>query len=285
MIGTDKSDRGGGIAVYDLSGRELQFRADGKLNNVDLRNGVLLDGEPTVVVSASNRTDNTLRFYRLDTTVRRLEPITSATVTTGFEPYGLCMYQSRKTGKVYAFVTQNGGGVLDQYELLDLSGKVGARKVRSMSVGSLSEGCVADDALGHLYVAEEDVGIWRYSAEPDAGTSRTVVGTVGDGHLVADVEGLALAAGTSGSGYLIASSQGDSSYAVYDRTTGRWMRSFRIDGAGSVDGTDETDGMDAAVVEAGSSFRRGLLVVHDAINSGSESSNYKLVDLAFLFES
>ena len=34
IIGTDKD---GGLAVYDLSGRELQYLPDGRLNNVDLR--------------------------------------------------------------------------------------------------------------------------------------------------------------------------------------------------------------------------------------------------------
>jgi 3-phytase len=90
-------------------------------------------------------------------------------------------------------------------------------KVRSFDVGSQSEGCVADDELGHLYIGEEDRGIWKYGAEPTAGRGRTAVGTVGDGHLVADVEGLSIAYGAAGSGYLIASSQGDSTFAVYER--------------------------------------------------------------------
>lgn len=31
----------------------------------------------------------------------------------------------------------------------------------------MAEGCVVDDETGALYIAEEDVGLWRYAAEPD----------------------------------------------------------------------------------------------------------------------
>jgi myo-inositol-hexaphosphate 3-phosphohydrolase len=281
VIGTNKANSGGGIAVYDLSGKLLQFRADGKFNNVDLRTGMSLGGRPTVVVTASNRTTNTLAFYRLNTNTRQLEPIGARSISTGFEPYGLCMYKSR-TGAFYAFVTRNGtsgGGTTDQYELFDNAGKVDARKVRSLTVGSLSEGCVADDDFGHLYISEEAKGIWKYGAEPAAGSARSAIGTVGDGRLVADIEGLAIAYTPGGGGYVIASSQGDSTFAVYDRRSGAWMRSFKVDGAGTVDGVTLTDGLDVVTTPLGSAFPNGLLVVHDAVNTGSASSNYKLVDL------
>jgi 3-phytase len=279
VIGTNKAGSGGGIAVYDLSGQLLQFRQDGKFNNVDLRAGMTLAGRPTVVVVASNRTTNTLAFYRLNTATRQLEPIGARAVSTGFEPYGLCMYKSARTGGLFAFVTQNNGGTTDQYELFDNNGKVDARKVRSLAVGSLSEGCVADDELGHLYIGEEDRGIWKYGAEPGTGSARTAVGTVGDGRLVADVEGMAIASRPGGSGHLIVSSQGDSSYAVYDRRTGAWVRSFKVGGAAGVDGVSDTDGLDVVSAGVGSAFPNGLLVVHDAANTGGASSNYKLVDL------
>jgi 3-phytase len=96
------------------------------------------------------------------------------------------------------------------------SNRVDARKVRSFTVGSQTEGCVVDDTAGVLYIAEEAVGIWKYGAEPEAGNARTPVDSAGGGHLVADIEGLIIADTGNGTGYLIASSQGDNSYvAVY----------------------------------------------------------------------
>ena len=40
-------------------------------------------------------------------------------------------------------------------------------------MGSEPEGCVVDDANGLLYVGEEDVGIWRFAAGPEAATDAT----------------------------------------------------------------------------------------------------------------
>ena len=52
---------------------------------------------------------------------------------------------------------------------------------------------MADDVLRYLYVGEEEVGIWKYSAEPDGGSARTLVDLTGaGGHLAADVEGLTI---------------------------------------------------------------------------------------------
>ena len=49
-------------------------------------------------------------------------------------------------------------------------GRVRASEVRDVQVGSQAEGCVADDELGHLYVGEEDSGLWKYSADPRGGS-------------------------------------------------------------------------------------------------------------------
>ena len=85
-----------------------------------------------------------------------------------------------------------------------------------IEVGSQVEGCVADNDLGRLYLGEEDVGIWRYGAEPDSGSSRTLVARVGENGLEADVEGLTIYYGSGSKGYLIASSQGNDSFKVYE---------------------------------------------------------------------
>src|SRR5215204_4006838 len=42
IIGTDKQ---GGLVVYDLAGKQLQYLSDGKMDNVDLRPGFPLGGE------------------------------------------------------------------------------------------------------------------------------------------------------------------------------------------------------------------------------------------------
>ena len=154
VIGTNKKR---GLVVYDLTGKEIQVLADGEMNNVDNRD---------TLVTASNRSNNSIAIYRINTETRRLENVAAEEIKT-IEAYGSCMYKSSKTGKLYYIVTSK-QGLAEQYELFDTGKSVSAKRVRQIKVGSQLEGCVADDELGYLYVGEEDVGIWKYSAEPDA---------------------------------------------------------------------------------------------------------------------
>ena len=159
--------------------------------------------------------------------------------------------------------------MFEQYELRMTSGKVDAVKVRTLDVGSLSEACVVDDARGALYVAEEDVALWRYDLDPSTGAKRTAVDTVGAGRLTADIEGLSLARGPGGAGVLVVSSQGDSTYSVYDLDGRHAFRgTFAVERRSPVDGASDTDGLAIGSGSFGPAFPNGLLVVHDASNDG-----------------
>lgn len=273
VIGTDKQR---GLYVYGMDGRVRQFLPDGKLNNVDLRYGFPLAGERIDIVMAGNRTDNTMAIYRVDPVTRRLEDVAAGNLTAGLTVYGSCLYHSRATGKFYGFVNSKTGAVI-QWRLVEKSGRVGAVKVRQISVGSQPEGCVADDELQKFYLGEEDKGIWKFGAEPNSGASGALVDTTqSSGHLVADVEGLAIYYARGGLGYLIASSQGNNSYVVYERNGGnRYAGTFRI-GSGVVDGTSVTDGIDVSSSSLGAGFSRGVFVAQDGSNPG-RNQNYKFV--------
>jgi len=283
IIGTDKE---GGIAVYDLAGRQLQYRPDGHLNNVDLRAGFRLGGKSVALVTAADATTNRLAIYRLDPSSRRLVEVAARRIVIGLNAYGSCMYRSSKTGKFYVFVNSEEeggapGGEVEQWELFDNGrGRVDARKVRRFAVGSQTEGCVADDDRRDLYIGEEAKAIWRYGAEPGAGTGRRRVDKTGSGgHLKADIEGLALASGSDGSGYLIASSQGNSRFTVYRREDGNdYVKTFKVSRGDGIDAVEETDGIDVTTRDLGDAFPDGLLVVHDGKDDRGRT-NFKLVSL------
>jgi 3-phytase len=280
VIADNKDDTAGGVGVFDMQGQLLQFRQDGKIGNVDLRADFLLAGQRIVLVGANNRSNDTLIFWKLDPQTRQLSAPIGLSNATLSDNYGFCLYHSAKTGKYYAFVTQETGqATLEQYELTDDGGKVLATRVRFFDLGSITEGCVADDELGQLYVAQEDVGIWRYGAEPSAGSARVKIAAVGDGHVAADIEGLALAKGPGNSGYIVASSQQESRFALYDRQTNAFLRNFEIKANGSIDAVQETDGIDICTSNLGPGFEHGALVVHDGQNTGSSTSNLKYVPL------
>jgi 3-phytase len=190
------------------------------------------------------------------------------------------------------------------------------------------EGMVVDVEQNVLYMAQEDVGIWalplanqqhhlrlvdkvrefgvpydrifnpeeeefscalRFSQNPGYGGQ----------HLSADAEGLTVYYGRGNGqkgGYLLASSQGDSTYAVYERSgMNAFVGSFRVGNAGNIDGAEHSDGAAVVNVPLGSAFPLGLFVTHDgentpvAIDSSGETrenTNFKLVpweDIANVF--
>src|SRR3954451_1464552 len=148
-----------------MDGHLLQFRADGKIGDVDLRTGFKTGtNESAVLVGANNRSTDTLALWLLNTT-RHLSPVNVPDINTVAPNYGFCMYHSKVSGKFYAFVTPNGAGSIQQFELVDNgAGKVDAVLVRTLPISSITESCVADDDLGQLYVGQEDVGLWKYGA-------------------------------------------------------------------------------------------------------------------------
>ncbi|MCA1605075.1 MAG: phytase [Acidobacteria bacterium] len=258
IIGTDKK---GGLAVYDLAGKQIQYLPDGKMNNVDIRSGFPLGGQRVALVTAGNRTDNSIAIYRVNPATRMLENVAARKITT-LEVYGSCMYRSPVTDKFYYFVNSKAGAV-EQWELFDDGkGKVDAKRVRNLKVDSQPEGCVADDQLGHFYIGEENVGIWKYGAEPTSGATRTTVDKTGaGGHLTSNVEGLCIAYGTADDGYLIASSQGNNTYVVYRRESRNdYVKTFRIVDGHGIDGTSETDGIDVTTAHLGPAFPHGVFI-------------------------
>ncbi|MGQ0385233.1 MAG: phytase [Gammaproteobacteria bacterium] len=285
VIGTDKQR---GLQVYDLEGRLLQELPDGRLNNVDLREGFLLDGRATILVAATNRSDQTIALYELDTEQRRLRRLGRGLPTGFTEPYGLCLYASR-FGDHYVFVNEAVTGRTRQLRLTGAGGGVTARLVREFDVGSQAEGCAADDELAELYVAEEDRALWKYAAEPGGGSARTLIDLVGGANgLVADIEGVAIWRGKEGRGFIVVSNQGADSYAVYRRESGNsFVGQFLVgDNAPlGVDGTVETDGLDVTSQAAGPQFPDGLLVVQDGRNEPAGSrQNFKLVSWRVIAE-
>ncbi|HRK64447.1 MAG TPA: phytase, partial [Terricaulis sp.] len=280
VVATDKR---AGLYVYDMRGQALQFLADGKMNNVDLRDGFHLDGRDITIVAASNRTQRTISLYRLEPQTRQLTDVADGPQPTELnDPYGLCLYRQPQDGRTFVFVSGDDTR-LRQWELRDAgNGRVRAHFVREVPFASQTEGCVADDATGALYVGEEDVALWRLSAAPDGGQAMTAVDRVdANPALRDDIEGASLYDLGDGRGYLIVSSQGNNSYAVY-RREGRqeYLGSFVVvaSPAAGIDGASETDGLDVTSANLGPGFEHGALVVQDGRNVMPQAlQNYKYI--------
>lgn len=279
IIGTEKKR---GLNVYDLAGNELQSLADGRMNNVDIRYGFDLGGKSVDVLTASNRSNDSIAIYVIDPDSRTLRSVAVEVIDSGMtDPYGQCMYRSAKSGEYFVIINDS-SGLVRQWQLEASDDEyIGATLVREFQLDSQTEGCVADDATGDLYIGQEDFGIWKYSAEPTANEDRTLVDTVDGGNLTADVEGLAIYHGPGETGYLLVSNQGADNYAVYRREgDNEFIGHFHVvtNELLGIDGSSETDGIDVTSANLGDAFPNGLFVAQDGRNiSPDERQNFKLV--------
>lgn len=266
LLGTDKK---AGLYVFGLSGQVLQFLPEGLLNNVDLRG----EGQG-FLAGASDRGRMGIALYRYDG-AGQIRP-------AGFiksdlaEPYGFCM--GRIGGELVAVVIGKDGQVREYTVDGQGDARTGTER-RRFAVGTQSEGCAIDDATATLYIGEEMKGVWRYPLQGPV--TRTLVAGVGDGRLVADVEGVTLLR-DQGETFLIVSSQGDDAFAVWTvgatPGTEHYVGRFRVAASGGVDGVSGTDGVDAWSGPIGP-YSRGLLAMQDNANDG-QAQNFKLVDWA-----
>ncbi len=311
------SVKNAGLRVYDLSGNLLQTVNPGgiRYNNIDLQYGFKLDGQSVDIAVASDRQNDKLAIFKINpnptTAGQYLEDITDSNIGTifqasPFEPpysastrssYGVTLYRSPVTNDYYVFTSRRQTGDIAQFKLIDKgNGKIGAELVREFTIPSpttegrspQTEGMVVDQETGFLYIAQEDVGIWKFQAEPDGGTTGKLIDRVrfeGGSHLTDDAEGLTIYYGKNGTGYLLASSQGDSTFVAYTREgNNEYVGNFAIGNNGSIDSVQESDGADVINVPLGPNFPFGLFVTQDGSNEPAKTidgenvnSNFKLV--------
>nr|MDZ8062740.1 phytase [Nostoc sp. EkiNYC01] len=311
------SVKNAGLRVYDLSGNLLQtFNPGGiRYNNIDLQYGFKLGGQSIDIAVASDRQNDKLAIFKINpnptTPGQYLENITDSNIgtifqTLPFEPpysastrssYGLALYRSPETNDYYVFTSRRQTGDIAQFKLIDKgNGTIGAELVREFTIPSptaaersaQTEGMVVDQETGFLYIAQEDVGIWKFDAEPDGGKTGKLIDRVrfeGGSHLTDDAEGLTIYYGKNGTGYLLASSQGDSTFVAYTREgNNEYVGNFAIGNNGSIDSVQESDGADVTNVPLGPNFPYGVFITQDGSNEPAKTidgenvnSNFKLV--------
>lgn len=273
ILGTDKRR---GLSVYDLSGREVQFLPRGRINNVDLRQGVAMAGGPATLAVATNRTERAMDIFTVSAE-GRVELALAQALEIG-DPYGICMHLDA-AGIAYAYVNGSDG----EYEIwrLNEANGLAPQRIDRFSLPTKPEGCVVDDNTGIAYIGEEEHGIWRIPARAGGFAEKTLLDSVEADRLTADVEGLDIYRTGQGRAILVASSQGDYTYAFYDLNDGdRYLGSVRIgdNPVLEIDGAEETDGLAVSAVNLGQGFEQGVLVVQDGFNRRpDENQNFKLV--------
>ncbi len=279
VLGTDKKR---GLAVYDLQGRQRQFLPVGRINNVDLRQGLRYGGRAWDLAVASQRDEAGLVLFALDGSGRARE--LARLPTTLQDIYGLCVGRNAEGG-LDVFPNDKDGRV-QQLRLRQAgAGRWQTETLREIRLPSQPEGCVVDERQELLFVGEEKRGVWRIALR--AAQAEPVLAIPLGPTLHADVEGLAVYDGRQGR-YLIVSSQGSDSYAVFDAAPPHAPRgAFRIglNARLGIDGASETDGLELTAADLGGPYARGLLVVQDGRKRAPQGrQNFKLLPWAAVAE-
>ncbi len=277
VLGTDKQ---GGLAVYNLTGKEVQYLPVGRLNNVDIRPGFNVNGTLFDLAVASNRDNNSLHIFSINRDNGQVQAL-GEQPTTIKDMYGICLFKDKKN-QFYAFVNDK-DGTFEQYHLTTLNSQITANKVRIFKLDTQPEGCVADDESEQLFVGEEDAAVWALNAAADASTQLTKVVSAG-GVVHADIEGIAYYKGKKQS-YVIVSSQGNDSYVVLEALPPYKLRGAFTIGLNAdlgIDGASETDGLEVTALDLSGNntgiWRLGMLVVQDGRKRMPEGNqNFKYI--------
>lgn len=319
ILGTSKYDEDGqgGLGVYALDGRELQFFSGSKLNSVDILDDLAV---------ATNRSENALDLYRIqDGRVSFLKRtyLQDAQGQT-FEPYGLCLapgkdesvriYLPTKTGVLYEYslskkkklalkntydlaaaVTPEQDALMQSVVTKETLAEGEEEELEeNLAERFILEGCVHDPRTGKVYVGMENLGIWSLNKKgaelviPVQGSWTDLDSWAKPGvpRVTDDIEGMDIVS-HEGRSYLLFSSQGLSEFTLYDLDQLEWMGNFKIR-LNAQDPVTQTDGLAIKSGNLGSRYPKGVLVVHDDENTDengeTQPANYKVVSLQKLWD-
>ena len=228
MIGTDKNEDGA-LYVYTLDGKideQKTVRGLKRPNNVDIEYGLTLNGKPTDIAVTTERFENRLRVFSL--------PDMKAIDNGGIDvflgedlraPMGLAFYKRPSDGAVFAVVGRKEGPTdgtyLWQYRLEDDgNGNVMGTKVRQFEIWSgikEIEAIAIDDVLSYVYYSDENVGIRKYHADPDAENADKELALFGTDGFSQDREGISIYQVNDGTGYILISDQEINKFNIYKR--------------------------------------------------------------------
>lgn len=294
VIATQKN---AGYSVYNTAGETLldALPGDNRYNNVDVMYGFDLNGTVIDIALFSDRNNNRFAVYKIQETEPYIVDITDPAGEELFDAeamgkdtaYGEGVYKSPVSGKFYAFATQNGTWNAAQFELVARADNtVGWTKVRHIILGAddddkHAEGIVVDQEYGKVYIAQEEVGIYTLDAEPgavpfDIALDETeLLIEAGDHDIVEDLEGMTIYYKDNGEGYVFISSQGNTTYGIFNRTSvgtvNTYITAFAIvDDMDGIDGTQHTDSLDVTNVGISSQFPNGAFIVQDGTDTETD---------------
>jgi len=227
ILGTDKDDDGA-IYVYDLDGKiieEKTIRNIVRPNNIDVRYGFMLNGKEVDIAVATERGKNSIRLFSLPD--MKIIDNGGIEVFVGEEfnaPMGVSLYKRPNDGAMFAIVGRKkgpSGSYLWQYLLEDDgTGNIKGTVVRKFGLYSgikEIESIAVDDQLGYVYYSDEQYGIRKYLADPNASNADKELGIIYTQDYQDDNEGISIYNVDDETGYILVSDQSANRFRIYQR--------------------------------------------------------------------
>jgi 3-phytase len=278
IFGTDKKY---GLNIYNLRGELVQTLPVGKINNIDIRQDILINGKYEDVAVASNRSNQSMTVFSINENGVAKHLIDIPTDLN--DVYGLCLYQHNDQLDV---IINDTDGQFNRYQLAisDIS-NISAIKIDEFNANSQPEGCVVDDDTKRLFFGEESTGIWKMQL--DNINQQPELIAKAQAPVEADIEGMGIYK-IDGEKFLVVSSQGNNRFAIYRVDAKNELLGVFAIGANrtlGIDAVSETDGIEVTSISLSNVFPKGLLVVQDGRNvMPMAPQNFKLVSGEYLHD-
>lgn len=203
---------GDGLAAYDAQGTETLHLENIEPTGADVRYQLASDlGETVDLLALALPEESAIGFYSIATQNNQLQLTDIGRLDLDMAAEGVCMYKNPTNGQLLLTAISE-AGVAAQYKMHYQDGSIQsvltdsqgmAIAARSLNIGGELSACIVDDASATLYIAEQDVGVWAYGADPEDINSRQLVDGIAPlGHL-GEIEGLDYVYLEDGQGYLV----------------------------------------------------------------------------------
>ncbi len=289
IIGTDKDDDGG-LYVFTLQGKlipEKTVRGIKRPNNVDIVQGVWLDGKQVDIAVTTERKRNQLRIFSLPD----MKPLDGGglpmflndTAKNFRDLMGISLYKRAADSTLFAIVGRKDGptdgSYLGQYKLSG-NGKgiftaTEIRRFGNYSGKKEIEAIAVDEKLGYVYYSDEQVGVRKYYADPEKGNEELALfATTG---FADDHEGISIYRLTDTTGYILVSDQQRNCFHVFPREGQNGQPHSHPLLKVVKTSTDESDGSETVAIPIPGLFPKGFFV---AMSTDKTFHIYKWEDIA-----
>ena len=176
IVGANKRES---LSVFRLDGQRISERQTGGSNNVDVRGGISVGGRDRIIVGATSPRGSRIDLFELDSASGQLLDIAEAPIEhdAGGRDFRILLLPQRSGAAISSRSrrtsrdSSSSGGCTTT-----AAGRIRAELDPATAGRLRSRKAVwPTTPNGVLFVGEENVGIWRFNAEPGTPTPRAVL--------------------------------------------------------------------------------------------------------------